>query len=87
MERLPAIVYALSALASIVCVILLWRGWKRTGVKLIMWAAWCFVGLALNNLMVLLDHFTPNRDLSEVRALPALFGVLVLAYGLIRENT
>lgn len=87
MGSLPAIVYALSALASIVCVILLWRGWKRTGVKLIMWAAWCFVGLTLNNLMVLLDHFTPNQDLSEVRALPALLGVLVLAYGLIRENT
>lgn len=87
MESLPAVVYALSALATAVSFVLLLRGWMRTRVRLIMWAAWCFAGLTINGLMVLLDHFTPNRDLSEIRALPALLGVMIFAYGLIRENT
>lgn len=81
------IVYILSAATALFCFVMLVRGYLRTRVRLIFWTSWCFAGLSLNALLVIVDHFTPDRDLSAIRALPALIGALALVYGLIRENT
>ncbi|HKS25500.1 MAG TPA: DUF5985 family protein [Thermoanaerobaculia bacterium] len=80
-------VYALCILTSLVCAVLLVRGWLATRVRLLLWSALCFIGLALNNILLFVDvRVLPETDLSVVRTLPALAGVLVLLFGLIWET-
>ena len=81
------IVYALCAITSIACAYLLLRRYARTGVRLLLWSGLCFVGLALNNVLLFIDvKLLPETDLSLIRTLPALAGVALLVYGLIWES-
>ena len=65
---------------------LLVRSYLATRTRLLLWSALCFSGLALNNLILVIDKATPEIDLSLVRSLPALVGMLLLLYGLIWES-
>jgi hypothetical protein len=79
-------VHILCALTSIACAALLLRGYFGSRVKLLLWSGLCFVGLGLNNVMLVVDELVfPHIDLSIPRALPALVGLVVLIYGLIWE--
>lgn len=79
-------VYALCALTSAACAVLLFRGYVKSHARLLFWAALCFVGLALNNILVFVDEsIVPMTDLSVWRSLPALAGVALLVYGLVWE--
>jgi hypothetical protein len=79
-------VYALCALTSIVCAVLLFRGYRASKARLLFWAAVCFVGLALNNILVFVDErVVPTTDLSVWRSIPALVGVAFFVYGLVWE--
>lgn len=81
------VVYALCALTSMVCAALLLRGYLRSGVRLLLWSGLCFVGLALNNILLFIDlRVVPETDLSVIRTIPALLGVIVLIYGLVWES-
>ena len=81
------VVYLLCALTSLACVVLLWRGWKRTGARLLFWSALCFVGLFLNNVLLIVDtRVLPQMDLALVRMIPALLGALALVYGLVWDT-
>jgi hypothetical protein len=63
------------------------RGYFRSRVPLLLWSGLCFVGLALNNLLLFIDvHVAPMIDLSTWRTIPALVGVLLLLYGMIWET-
>ena len=65
---MTTVVYVLCALTSIVCALLLWRGWRRSRVKLLFWSALCFVGLSLNNLLLVIDtRFLTTLDLALLR--------------------
>lgn len=79
-------VYALCALTSLLCAVLLFRGYRRNGTRLLLWSSACFLGFFLNNLLLLVDVNVPLEDLSIWRSLPALAGTLVLVYGLIWET-
>jgi hypothetical protein len=81
------IVYVLCAATSILCALLLLRGYLRTRTRLLMWSTWCFVGLAINNILLFLDLaiFPDTIDLRLIRAASALAGMLLLAVGLIWE--
>jgi hypothetical protein len=80
-------VYALCAATSLLCVALLLRAWLRTRVVLLFWCLVCFVGLALNNLLLFLDKVVvTGTDLAVWRALPAAAGVAALVYGLVWES-
>ena len=79
------IVYALCALTSLACAILLLRGFQRSRARLLLWSGLCFVGLFINNALLLVDTRVPF-DLSITRTLPAVLGVLMLLYGLIWES-
>ncbi|HEY4219075.1 MAG TPA: DUF5985 family protein [Gemmatimonadaceae bacterium] len=84
MSSFALAVYALCALTSLSCAGLLARGYRRSGARLLLWSALCFAGLALNNIMLIVDvRVLPDRDLSLVRTLPALIGVALLVYGLV----
>lgn len=79
-------VYALCALTSLLCAVLLFRGYHQKGTRLLLWSAACFVGFFLNNLLLLVDVNVPLEDLSIWRSLPALAGTFILVYGLIWET-
>ena len=77
-------IYALCALTSMACALLLLRGYRRNRVPLLLWTALCFAGLALNNVLLFIDvRMVPTIDLSVWRSLPALAGVGFLVYGLV----
>lgn len=80
------LVYVLCALTSLACAVLLLRGYVRTHVRLLLWSGLCFVGLALNNALLILDVNTLATDLSNLRTLPALAGVALLIYGLVWDS-
>jgi len=83
---LGLLVYVLCALASLLCAALLLRGFRRTGVRLLLWSALCFACFALNNVLLIIDVRMPAQDLSLVRSLPSLLGIGLLLYGLIWEG-
>lgn len=81
------IIYILCALTSLGCAVLLWRHYRRSGARLLLWSALCFVGLFFNNLLLVIDlTILPAVDLSAIRSIPALIGVALLIYGLIWEQ-
>jgi hypothetical protein len=81
------LVYILCAAASVVCAALLLRSWWRARTRLLLWCCLCFVGLALNNLLLLVDLWgVPDIDLSLWRAGVAFAGISTLLYGLIWET-
>jgi hypothetical protein len=55
-------------------------------VRLLFWSGLCFFGLALNNILLIVDvAVLPQLDMEMWRTLPALAGVALLVYGLIWE--
>ena len=84
---MATVVYALCALTSLTCAVLLLRGYLSTRARLLLWSGLCFAGLAANNVLLLIDkRVVPAMDLSLWRSLPALAGVAVLLYGLVWET-
>ena len=80
-------VYLLCAVTSSLCALLLLRAYVRTGTRLLMWSGLCFLGLALNNALLVVDLIiVPDIDLSTWRLVPAVLGVALLLYGLIWES-
>jgi hypothetical protein len=76
----------LCALASLACAWLLARSYARSRVRLLLWSAVCFTGLALNNVILFIDKVVaPDVDLSAWRLVPAAAGLAALVYGLIWE--
>jgi hypothetical protein len=80
------LVYILCAVTSILCAVLLARGYARTRTRLLLWSALCFTGFALQNALLVVDKATPSVDLSVARTLPAVLGVLLLLWGLVMET-
>ena len=83
----PAAVYLLCLVTSMGCAALLVRAWKRTRTRLLLWSAACFMLLALNNLLLVVDLLlVPNAvNLVSLRHASALAAVGVLLYGFIWE--
>ncbi len=80
-------IYLLCAATSIVAAILLYRMWRERGTRLLLWSGLCFAGLAVNNLILLIDlEVVPNVDLLLVRTLTAFASALVLVFGLVWES-
>ena len=81
-------IYVLCGLTSVACAVLLLRGYKRTGVRLLFWSALCFAGLAVNNVLLLADLvlFPAELDLAVPRSLTALAAMAVLVFGLVVED-
>jgi hypothetical protein len=79
-------IYILCALTSATCAAMLLRGYSRSRVRLLFWSGLCFVGLALNNVLLIVDvSVLTHVDLEMWRTLPALAGVALLIYGLVWE--
>lgn len=84
---LATAIYVLCALTSIICASLLLRGWSQTRARLLFWSGLCFAGLALNNILLIIDvAVLPQVDMEIWRTVPALIGVALLVYGLVWET-
>jgi hypothetical protein len=81
------LVYILCAATSTLCAILLIRGYRRSKARLLLWSGVCFIGLALNNVLLVIDLGAGAAvDLSIWRLLPAVLGAGALLYGLVWET-
>lgn len=80
------VVYILCAATSVLCAVLLGRSYLRSRSRLLLWSALCFVGLALNNLLLVVDLLVVTEvDLSLLRTGSAGAALLLLVTGLIAE--
>jgi hypothetical protein len=81
-------IYLLCAITSVICAVLLLRGFARTGVRFLFWSSICFIGLAANNLLVLVDLVLLVRevDLAMERGVAAFLGLAALIFGLVSES-
>jgi hypothetical protein len=86
MATFPAAVYVLCLAASLLCTYLLFRSYRRSGAKLLLWTALCFVFLAVNNLSLVGDLLVfPDVNLLWLRQLSSLGAVAVLICGFVWE--
>lgn len=85
MDVVKSAVYLLCFAASLLCMVLLLRSYVRSRSRLLLWSTLCFVGLAVNNLLLFIDVVVlPTQvDLLPLRQFSAMAGVGVLLYGFI----
>lgn len=84
---LATTVYTLCFVTSAVCSWLLVRSFRRNRTPLLLWSAACFVLLAVNNLLVVIDLvlLPPSIDLSPLRVAASLAAVSTLLFGFVWE--
>ena len=87
MAAFNSMLYALAGVTSLACMVLLFRAYAATGMRLLLWSALCFVGLSVNNVLLVFDLvvFPTQVDLRPWRLLAALAGLLFLLYAFIWE--
>lgn len=85
---MAAPIYSLCALTSILCCLLLWRSWRKSGARLLFWSAMCFGFLSINNVLLVLDRvvWPVEVDLGDWRLFSALIAVVLLLFGLVWEE-
>jgi Family of unknown function (DUF5985) len=76
--------YTLCTLTALLCAWLLLRAYFRSRYKLLLWGGLCFLGLTLNNALVVADRMVfPEVNLFTWRLIVALVAMMVLLYGII----
>lgn len=87
MEVFKFLLFLLAGLTSFGCMVLLFRGYARTGVRLLLWSGLCFIFLTANNVLLFVDAVVwPTQvDLRLYRLGAALAGVVCLLYAFIWE--
>ncbi len=84
---MAAAIYTPCSLTSILCFVLLWRSWRRSGARMLFWSALCFAALSVNNVLLVLDtQVFVHIDLGMARLVAALVAVLLLLFGLVWEE-
>lgn len=81
--------YVMCAATSVLCAVLLLRGYLRTRTRLLMWSTLCFIGLAINNILLFVDLVIfpgPDIDLRLERSGSALISIALLVIGLVWEG-
>lgn len=88
MDAFKAILYLIAMLTSFACMLLLFRAYIDSHLRILLWSALCFVGLTVNNTLLFVDLvlLPESIDLRLWRHLAALTGMLFLIYGFIRES-
>ena len=84
---MAGVVYILCAITSLICAIMLYNGFRQNKFRLLFWSSVGFLGFALNNSLLFVDLMIgPAYDLSIIRTIPAMVGLLLLIYGLISDT-
>jgi len=80
------LLYLLCVLTSMAVTFFLVRSYLERKTRLLLWSSLCFVGLTVNNVILLLDlGIWPDINLRPLRLGVALAGMLLLLYGFIWE--
>jgi hypothetical protein len=84
---MSGMVYLLCAGTCLLCMLMLFRGYYRTGVRLLFWSGLCFAGLMIDNIMLYADVVIwPQVDLAVWRKVPGLVAIMLLLFGLVWES-
>ncbi len=81
-------VYVLCTLTSLLCAVLLLRGYFRGRRRLLLWSGLCFAGLTLANVLMFIDlALLPDTPLLYTpRLVAAAAAMLLLVYGLVWDT-
>ena len=81
------LIYGLCTITSLACAWLLLTTYRRNKVRLLFWSGLCFVGLSINNVLLVLDKLVfIETDLLPLRLVTALVALVLLLFGLIYET-
>jgi hypothetical protein len=81
---MAGLIYGLCALTALMCAWLLLQSYRRSRYRLLLWSGLCFVGLTLNNLLLVVDKLMiTDTSLVLFRLLTSLAAMMVLLYGLV----
>jgi hypothetical protein len=84
----PEVTYGLGVSISVLCALLLIRSYLRERTALLLWCSLCFVGLAINNVLLFTDLFVMTETSLELwRSLTALVSLSLMLFGLIWEES
>ena len=85
---MAVLIYVLCSITALICAVMLLLGSRRTGSRMLFWSGLCFAGLALTNLVVVVDalRLFPHENFSSLRLGSALLALMLLLYGLIFEE-
>jgi Family of unknown function (DUF5985) len=79
-------IYLLCAATSLLCAIMLSRGYLETRTRLLLWSSLCFAGLALSNLVLVVDLILyPSLNMAALRGAIALVSMTILLGGLVLD--
>lgn len=84
---MTGILFILTSITTLLCAILLLRGYANVRKKLLLWSGLCFIALTIANLLVFADLVLfPALDLYTYRLGADLIAMSLLLYGLIWES-
>ncbi len=88
MDTFKALLFLIAVLTSFSCMLLLFRAYLDSRLRILLWSALCFVGLTVNNTLLFIDIvlLPDSVDLRLYRNAAALVGMLFMLYGFIRES-
>jgi hypothetical protein len=82
-----ATVYILTCITTLLCAVMLLRGYARVRRRLLLWSGLCFIGLTITNVFKVLDLIVfLHTDLYTYRLGSAALAMGLLIYGLIWES-
>lgn len=85
--EIGSFVYLLCALTASACALLLFRGYRRSSARLLLWSALCFAGLTAQRALLFVDLVVvPEHDLSVWRNAIGFGALCMLLFGLIWER-
>ena len=85
---LGATVYFLCAFTSLLCTVLLYRQYRHSRSRLLLWSSLCFAGLSVNNATLFIDLvIVPETDLSVMRFATGAVSLLLLLYGMVLDRS
>jgi hypothetical protein len=81
-------VYGLGVITTLLCAVLLLRGFSRSRQRLLLWSGLCFTGLTASNVLLFIDLvlLPTSVNLYLPRLATAATAMLLLVYGLIWES-
>jgi peptidoglycan/LPS O-acetylase OafA/YrhL len=79
------LLYVLCFAVSATCAFMLLRAWRTSRVRLLLWSGIGFTGIAINNLILVIDSQIA-ADFSSWRSAPTLVGLVILIWGLAEER-
>lgn len=82
------LIYLLCGLSSLGCAVLLILTYRRSRTRFLLFSSLCFVGLAISNVVLIIDLviFPTQVSLLEERQLISLVSILALIWGFIWDT-